>query len=97
MKIYHRVEYWKTYIPSDKVHYNHKAFENFSISHFGIDYKTSKEYRNNYNNETKKNIIQAIKNRIKQSQKYNEIVKDGYHKALYLNFNLDGIDCFIDR
>ena len=97
MKIYHKVEYWKGNIPSDKLHYNHIPFEHFGVSQFGIDYKTSKDYRKNYNKENKKFIIEDVKNRIRQSTLYKDIVKDGYHNALYLNFNFDGIDCFISR
>lgn len=97
MKIYHKVEFWKGYIPSDKVHYNRIPFESFGINNFGIDYKESRNYRDDYNNETKKEIIEGVKNRIKQSDKYKEIVQHGYHTDLYLNFNADGIQCFINR
>jgi len=86
MKIYHKQELLKGYIPSDKVTYNHKPYEHFSITNFGIEYKTTKDMP-----------IQEAKARIILSDTYKDIVKDNYHQSLYLNKNYDGIDCFIDR
>jgi len=98
MKIYHKVDYWKGYIPSDKVHYNHIPFENFSLKHFGVDgQKWNSSYRLSNNKEEKKDVIARLKLAIKDSQLYKDIVKEGYHNALYLNLNMDGIDCFISR
>lgn len=97
MKIYHKVEFWKGYIPSDKVHYNHLPFENYSIRNFGIEPKQwNKEFRAK-TPEERKDYITQLKLNIKASQLYKDIVKDGYHQALYLNINFDGIDCFISR
>ena len=95
MKIYHKVEYWKGYIPSDKVHYKHIPFEACSIANFGISYKESKDYRKNWTSETKKLIVEQYKAKIMTSKFWQEIVKAGH--CLYLNFNMDGIDCFISR
>jgi hypothetical protein len=86
MKIYHKHEPLKGYIPSDKVHHNRIPFEIMSISHFGIEPK-----------ETRSISIEEAKARIVLSDFYKKLIEDGYHKALYLNKNLDGIDCFISR
>jgi len=97
MKIYHKVEYWKGYIPWDKVHYNHISFEDYSLRNFGLDPKElNKEYRAKPQAE-KKDYIKYIKALITQTQLYKDIVKEGYHKAYYLNLNFDTIQGFISR
>ncbi|CAK0755334.1 hypothetical protein CCP1ISM_50049 [Azospirillaceae bacterium] len=97
MKIYHKVEYWKGYIPSDKVHYNHIPFECYSLNNFGLNAKElNKEYRSRPQEE-KNDFITKIKLMIKDTALYKEIVKDGYHQAYYLNFNFDTIQGFISR
>ena len=98
MKIYHKVEYWKGYIPSDKLHYNHIPFEGFSLANFGIDGKEwNKEFRNKNTKEERKTIIDKLKIAIKESKLYKDIVKEAYHNAYYLNFNVDTIQGFISR
>ena len=98
MKIYHKVDYWKGYIPSDKVHYNHIPFENYSLKHFGVDAQHwNTVYREQGNKVDRKLMIARIKQLIRNTSHYKDIVKDGYHTALYLNFNADGIDSFISR
>lgn len=98
MKIYHRVEYWMGYIPSDKLTYNHKPFEDYSLRNFGIDNKEwNKEFRSKATKEERKDVITRLKLAIKNTQLYKDIVKDGYHVAYYLNFNVDGIQGYISR
>ena len=97
MKIYHKIDYWKSYIPSDKITYNHIKFEDYSLANFGLAPKElNREYRAKPRTE-KKNFITKVKLLIKDTQKYRDIVKDGYHTAYYLNFNLDTIQGYISR
>ena len=97
MKIYHKVEYWKGYIPSDKLHYNHIPFEGFSLRNFGIDDKEwNQKFRSQHTKEGYLSIVNALKDAIKQTPKYNEAIEYG-HTAYYLNFNMDGIQGYISR
>lgn len=97
MKIYHKIEYWKGYIPSDKLTYNHIPFESVGLSNFGID---NKEWNKNFRSQTTKegriSIINALKDAIKKTSFYQEAVNYG-HKAYYINFNMDGIQGFLSR
>jgi hypothetical protein len=97
MKIYHKVDYWKGYIPSDKVHYNHIPFEGFGLSNFGIDSKEwNKRFREQVSKEGRSSVILALKDAIKKTAVYLEAIKEG-HTAYYLNFNMDGVQGFISR
>ena len=101
MKIYHKEELNKGYVVSDKIHHNKTSFEVFSISNFGIDIMKLKEnWNKQFTSKTKeerKSIINILKSVIMGSVTFKDIVKEGYHKAIYLNINYDGIDCFISR
>ena len=99
MKIYHKTELNKGYIPSDKLHYKGIPFESFGLKNFGIDHNPIVEEYNQikYKKEERELFILSLKCRLMNSRKFKEITKEGYHTHLYLNFNVDGVDMFISR
>ena len=99
MKIYHRVELTKGYIPSDKLHYKNIPFEDFGFESFGIDFnELRKEWdKVKWNKDFREQFIFSLKARLLNSQYMNKIIKEGYHKYFYLNLNVNFPQLFIQR
>jgi uncharacterized ferritin-like protein (DUF455 family) len=96
---YYKIELNKGYIPSDKLRVAGQPFE---TGYFNII--LSEEIQNNWlkiiSNENRKEELKklfAIVNKnIKKFLKTRQQLNSN-SKAFYLNFNRDGIDCFVSR
>lgn len=99
LQIYKNLELSKGYIPSDKVHHNGRPYEIFGLANFGVDYDYFKKEWNKvkFISSERNVLIKNLISKIKSSKTYKEIEAEGYHKSLYLNFNNDGVDSFIER
>ena len=101
IKIWTKTELNKGYIPSDKVTFRNVRFEDYSLSNFDkkyLNYKKLKRMVKNFREENRiKDLITYLKWCITKSIKYQKMKKEGYHTHIYLNINIDGVDCFISR
>lgn len=100
MKFYYKLERSKGYIPGDKVHVHNEPYE---TSHWNtIIGKELQEKWNTINHEypLDKNKLEMLFNEIdKRILDFlaDKKLEDPKVKPFYLNFNADGIDCFVHR
>ena len=101
IKIWTKKELNKGCIMSDKVTFRGVRFEIYGLSNFDNKYLNNNTIiqilKDCDNYPRLKEVINYIKHWIQQSEKYKQMVKDGYHTHIYLNINFDGVDCFLSR
>ncbi len=106
MRIRIQVEKNKGHIPGDKITKFGMAFENAPLSHW-LGEQTAetlisltKTALEDIESDYGKNLLRKLKKNAKEFLVKSEKVKKAQsagHSTLYLNFNVDGIDCFINR
>ncbi len=106
MRIRIQVEKNKGHIPGDKITKFGMAFENAPLHHWIGDPRAmnlislTKTALGDIESDYGKNLLKSLKKATKEFLVKSEKVKKAQsagHSTIYLNFNVDGIDCFINR